>query len=288
MTGSKERVYITGVKGMLGKAVVPIFRDRFQIFPENLEEIDIRTPDPLIDDICRCDPDYVLHLAAMTDVDRCEIEPDEAYMTNALGTRHVALACQQTDAVMVYINTGSVYNGKKTSPYTEYDVPDPISVYGRSKYAGELIVRELLSRYFIFYTCWMFGGGPLDKKFVAKIIDLAGEESELRIVNDKFGSPTYTVDMARAIFEFLGSGLYGRYHCVNRGSVSRFEVAQAILEYAGLDRCSIKPVPSSEFDLPAPRPDNESMRNYNFELLGLDLMRDWREALEEYIRETFR
>jgi dTDP-4-dehydrorhamnose reductase len=146
----------------------------------------------------------------------------------------------------------------------------------------------LLSRYFVFYTCWMFGGGPLDKKFVAKIIDLADEKSELRIVDDKFGSPTYTVDMARAIFEFLDSGLYGRYHCVNRGSASRFEVAQAVLEYAGLDRCSIVPVPSAEFDLPAPRPDNESLRNYNFELLGLDLMRDWREALEEYVRETFR
>ena len=287
MAGSIERVYITGVKGMLGKAIVPIFRERFHIFPENLEEIDIRTPDRVIDDICRCDPDYVLHLAAMTDVDRCEIEPDEAYMINALGTRHVALACQRADAVMVYINTGSVYNGKKTSPYTEYDTPDPISVYGRSKYAGELIVQELLSRYFVFYTCWMFGGGPLDKKFVAKIIDIAGEKNELRIVDDKFGSPTYTVDFARAVFEFLDRGLYGKYHCVNRGSASRFEVAQAILEYAGFDRCSIVPVPSTEFDLPAPRPDNESLRNYNFELLGLDIMRGWREALEEYVKGTF-
>jgi dTDP-4-dehydrorhamnose reductase len=180
-----------------------------------------------------------------------------------------------------------VYNGEKIEPYTEYDDPDPISVYGRSKYAGELMVRELLSRYFIFYTCWMFGGGPLDKKFVAKIVDLARNKSELRVVDDKFGSPTYTVDMARAIFEFIGSGQYGRYHCVNRGSVSRFEVARAILESAGLDRCTIVPVSSAEFDLPAPRPDNESLRNYNFELLGLDLMRDWREALDEYITDTF-
>jgi dTDP-4-dehydrorhamnose reductase len=282
-----KRVYITGVKGMLGQAVVPVFRERYGIFPEDLEETDIRTPDSIMEDICACNPDYVLHLAAMTDVDRCEIEPDEAYKVNALGTRHVALACKRADAVMIYINTGSVYNGRKTSPYIEYDSPDPISVYGRSKYAGELIVRELLSRYYVFYTCWMFGGGPEDKKFVAKIIDLAGSRSELRVVDDKFGSPTYTVDMARAIYTFIDSGLFGKYHCVNRGGVSRYEVARAILDDAGFEGCSIVPVPSSEFDLPAPRPDNESMRNYNFELLGLDLMRDWREALREYVRETF-
>ncbi len=282
-----ERIYITGAQGMLGKAVSNIFRERYELFPVDLVEVDIRRPDLIREDILRYDPDLVLHLAAMTDVDRCEEEPDEAYGVNALGTRNVALACQLTDAVMLYVNTGSIYDGSKETPYIEYDTPGPVNVYGRSKYAGELYVRELLSRYYIFYTCWMFGGGAEDKKFVAKIIDLAKNNRELRIVDDKRGSPTYTVDMASAMFQFVESGLYGRYHCVNSGSVSRFEVAKAIIEAAGLEGCSLLPVSSSEFDLPAPRPANESMRNYNFELLGFDMMRDWRSALFEYVSSTF-
>jgi dTDP-4-dehydrorhamnose reductase len=283
-----QRVYVTGTKGMLGKSIVPIFRERYEVYPTDLEEVDICRFDLIVDDICRCKPDLVIHLAAMTDVDRCEQEPDKAYLTNALGTRHVALACQRANAVMVYINTGSVYDGRKPTPYTEYDTPAPVNVYGRSKYAGELFVKDLLSRHYIFYTCWMFGGGPLDKKFVPKIIDLAKSQREVRVVNDKTGSPTYTVDMAKAIFRFIDSGLFGKYHCVNKGSATRFEVAEAILEAAGINDCTLVPVASATFDLPAPRPGNESMRNYNFELLGLDMMRDWRSALEDYIEATFR
>jgi dTDP-4-dehydrorhamnose reductase len=282
-----KRIYITGAQGMLGMAVSRLFSERYELLPADLEEVDIRQSDLIIEDICRHDPDMVLHLAAMTDVDRCEVEPDEAYRVNALGTRNVALACQRTNAVMLYVNTGSIYDGSKETPYIEYDAPGPVNVYGRSKYAGELYVRELLSRYYIFYTCWMFGGGPEDKKFVAKIIDLARNNRELRVVDDKRGSPTYTVDMASAMFRFVESGLYGRYHCVNAGSVNRFDVAAAVIEAAGIEGCSLLPVSSSEFDLPAPRPANESMRNYNFELLGLDMMRDWRSALFEYVSSTF-
>lgn len=282
-----KRIYITGAQGMLGKAVSRLFGERYDLFPVDLGEVDISSSDLIIDDICRHEPDLVMHLAAMTDVDGCEEEPDEAYRVNALGTRNVALACQRSGAIMAYVNTGSIYDGSKETPYIEYDTPGPVNVYGRSKYAGELYVRELLSRYYIFYTCWMFGGGPEDKKFVAKIIDLARSNRELRIVDDKKGSPTYTVDMATTMLSFIETGLYGRYHCVNRGSVNRFEVASAILEAAGIADCRLLPVSSSEFDLPAPRPSNESMRNYNLELLGMDMMRDWRSALREYVASTF-
>jgi len=142
-----KRIYITGARGMLGRAVSRLFGERYDLFPEDLEEVDVRRSDIIIEEICRYEPDMVLHLAAMTDVDRCELEPDEAYRVNALGTRNVALACQRSNAVMVYINTGSIYDGSKETPYTEYDAPGPVNVYGRSKYAGELYVRELLSRF---------------------------------------------------------------------------------------------------------------------------------------------
>ena len=279
-----DRIYVTGTKGMLGRALVPIFSKRYDIFPENLEERDIRNADLIIDEIRNCNPRFVLHLAAMTDVDGCEKNPDEAYSTNAIGTRNVALACQHCGAMIVYINTGSVYNGRKSTPYIEFDAPDPQSIYARSKYQGEIAVRELLSRFYIFYTEWLFGGGPADKKFVMKIIDLARKNSELKIVSDEFGSPTYTVDLANAIFDFIESGLYGKYHCVNVGCVSRIEETEEILRIAGIKDCRLIPVSSADFPRPAPRPPMEAMLNYKFNLLGLDPLRDWREALEEYIK----
>lgn len=281
-----DRVYVTGAKGMLGQALVPIFRERYEVFPTDLEECDVRDSKLVTDEICSCNPRFVLHLAAMTNVDACEKDPDEAYRTNTLGTRNVALACQHCDATMVYINTGSVYDGCKATPYIEFDTPNPQSVYARSKYRGERIVRDLLGKFFIFYAGWMFGGGPDDKKFVAKIMELARGRDELRVVDDKFGSPTYTGDLSRAVFEFIESGLYGKYHCVNEGLASRFEVAEEIIRIAGITDCRLTPVSSAEFPLPAPRPRMEAMRNYHFHLLGLRLLRQWREALGDYIRST--
>jgi dTDP-4-dehydrorhamnose reductase len=271
---------------MLGQALVPIFRERYEVFPTDLEECDVRNADLVEDEIRSCKPRFVLHLAAMTDVDACEKNPDEAYRTNTLGTRNVALACQRCDATMVYINTGSVYDGRKPTPYIEFDTPNPQSIYARSKHQGEIIVCTLLAKFFIFYAGWMFGGGPDDKKFVAKIMELARERNELSVVNDKFGSPTYTADLSRAVYDFIESGLYGKYHCVNVGCPSRFEVAGEIIRIAGITDCRLTPVSSAEFPLPAPRPRMEAMRNYHFELLGLHPLRDWREALEDYIRST--
>ncbi len=279
-----ENVYVTGVKGMLGRAILPIFGERYKVFPANLEEPDICDTELISREICDCDPRFVIHLAAMTDVDGCQTDPDQAYRINTLGTRNVALACQRCDAAMVYISTGMVYDGTKENPYTEYDRPAPVNIYGDSKYQGELIISDLLPKYFIFSSCWLFGGGMEDKKFVAKIFERAGKSSELKIVDDTFGSPTYTTDLARAILAFIETGLYGRYHCVNGGCVNRFEVAEEILRIAGFTGCELKRVSSADFPLTAPRPRMEALRNYNFELLGLDLMRDWRSALEEYIR----
>jgi dTDP-4-dehydrorhamnose reductase len=282
-----DRVYITGVKGNLGKAVVPVFRERYDIFPVDLSEPDIRDADTIIESIRRSRPRFVLHLAAMTDVDGCELNPDEAYRVNAVGTRNVALACQACDATMVYISTGMVYDGRKETPYTEFDCPSPINVYARSKYHGELAMRDLLSRYYVFYTCWLFGGGPDDKKFVAQIMARARSNTELRVVHDKFGSPTYAIDLAKAMFGFVESGLYGKYHCANVGCVSRFEMSQEILSAAGISTCRLIPASSEDFPLPAPRPRMEAMRNYQFDLLGLKPMRGWREALREYIETAF-
>jgi dTDP-4-dehydrorhamnose reductase len=272
---------------MLGRAVAPLLRGRYEVLPADLGEPDVCDADLIAREITSCRPRFVVHLAAMTDVDGCETNPVEARRVNALGTRNVALACRACDAALVYTSTGMTYDGSKGSAYVESDAPGPINAYGRSKYEGELAIRAILPRFYVFYTCWLFGGGPEDKKFVAKMIENARSARKLRAVDDKFGSPTYTVDLARAICAFIETGLYGKYHCVNEGVASRFEMARVILDAARIADCELVPVSSEAFPLPAPRPRMEGLGNHNLELLGLNLMRGWKESLTEYVEATF-
>jgi dTDP-4-dehydrorhamnose reductase len=282
-----KKAYVTGSQGMLGRALIPLFEKEYEVKGTDLPEHDITNADKISDSIASFSPDLVIHLASMTDVDGCQLDPSKAFEVNVTGTRNVAEACRRCDATMVYVSTGMIYNGRKGAPYIEYDHPDPINIYGETKYKGELAIMEILEKYYIFNSCWLFGGGAEDRKFVARIMELSRNEKELRIVDDKFGSPTYTVDLAGAILRVIGSGAtdvdFGRYHCVNRGCVNRFELAGEILTIADMNDCRLIPVPSDEFDLPAPRPAMEAMSNYSLDLLGLQPMRDWREALREYI-----
>jgi len=281
-------VLITGAKGMLGTDLCRIFRQKgHQVAATDIAEMDVRDAGQVQRTVDQIRPDWVIHLAALTDVDGCEKAPDDAYLTNALGTQHVALACQRSNATMVYLSTICVFDGHSCTPYTEFDNPNPQSCYSLSKHQGELMVERLLRRYFIVRAGWMFGGGRQDKKFVAKILELARQRSDLKIVDDKFGSPTYTCDLANGIERLLQTGLYGTYHMVNTGGCcSRYEFAQAILEFAAITSCSLHPVTSAEFPLPAPRPRMEAARNCQLELRGLDWMRPWRIALKEYVQSV--
>lgn len=228
-------------------------------------------------------PDAVLHLAAMTQVDECEKRPDEAYAVNAVGTRNVALLCRRHRLDLVYVSTGSVFAGTKPTPYHEFDDPGPESVYARSKWAGEIAVRELVPHHYVVRAGWMFGGGPEDKKFVAKMIDLARERDVLRAVDDKFGSPCWTRDIGRRCLELLQTGRYGTYHAANEGMCSRYEMARSIVEFAGITDCRVEPCSSAEFPLPAPRPRMEAMDGMHARLIGLPPQPHWRNALREYV-----
>lgn len=283
-----DRVYITGAKGMLGKAAVPIFSRRYEVFPRGPGEPDVTDEALIAREILGTRPRLVLHFAAMTDVDACELDPAAARRVNADGARNVAAACRAAGAAMVYIGTGMVYDGRKETAYVESDPVAPVNVYARTKLEGENAVRDLVAEHYLFYSCWLFGGGRDDKKFTAKIVERARRGGELPVVDDKFGSPTYTVDLAEAIFSFVESGLYGKYHCVNEGCVSRFDMAEEIVRAAGITGCRLVPASSDTFPLPAPRGRMEALRNRQFELLGRRPMRGWREALAEYVGTTFR
>jgi dTDP-4-dehydrorhamnose reductase len=277
------KVLVTGAKGMLGSDLCPIFAQHHHVLATDLEEIDVRHPTAVMKAFKEFRPELVLHLAALTNVDGCQQNKDEAFLTNAVGTKNVSLACAQVGAAIVYISTGSVFDGTGSEPYSEFDTPNPQSEYSKAKYQGELMVKELVRKHYIVRAGWMFGGGDRDKKFVGKIIALANRGQKLQVVDDKFGSPTYTRDMARGILRLVETGWYGTYHMANTGCCSRFEYACKVVELAGIDSCPMEPVSSDAFPLPAPRPRMEAIRNHLLQLLGLDWMRPWEEALEDYI-----
>ena len=283
------RILVTGAAGMLGSDLCPVFFQEHEVTETDIDQMDVRDPAQVLRWSTEIKPDLIVHLAAATDVDECERNPDLAYSTNAIGTRNVALACQQAGAILVYISTLSVFDGAKCEPYTEFDTPNPQSHYSRAKFAGERLVRNLLSKYYIVRAGWMFGGYTKDKKFVAKIISLAKQKPSLNIVNDKFGSPTYTADLVRGLLKLIETGLYGTYHMVGVGGYcSRLELAQAILDYAKVRSCQLQPVSSAAFPLAAPRPRMEAGINYHLELMGKDWVRPWREALKEYVQRLER
>jgi dTDP-4-dehydrorhamnose reductase len=271
---------------MLGSDFCPLFSQKHEVVATDINELDVRDPAAVLKWSKDVKPDVIAHLAAATEVDECERNPDLAYATNAIGTRNIALACQQIGATLVYISTHSIFDGTKCEPYTEFDTPNPLSHYSRAKYAGEEYVRSMLNRYYIVRAGWMFGGRTEDKKFVAKIIAAARSKPFLTIVDDKFGSPTYTADMSRGILNLIERGWYGTYHMVNTGGYcNRLEYAQAILDYAGVRSCELRPVSSAAFPLAAPRPRMEAGRNYNLDLMGSNWMRPWRTALQEYVQQ---
>jgi len=279
---------VTGAAGMVGAYVPIVFSDWNLTLTDvagGYVPLDIRDPEAVPAIIADVRPDFVLHLAAATDVDRCERDPDWAFHINALGTQNIALACQANSIPLVYISTAAVFSGDKLEPYNEFDFPKPSNVYGHSKYGGEQIVSSLLQKYYIVRCGWMIGGGAQrDKKFVGKIVRLIHEgKKQLSVVDDKIGSPTYAKDLLEGIQALIQTNYYGLYHIVNRGSVSRYQIALLVREALRATDVAIEPVSSASFPLPAPRGRSEALRNLKMELLSLNRMRNWDDAVKDYV-----
>jgi dTDP-4-dehydrorhamnose reductase len=294
-----HRVLITGAGGMLGSAIYPYFSSRFgavQATDKDLGDpwisrLDVRDTPALQQTFADFRPTIVLHLAACTDLEFCEANPDVARDTNATATGTVADACEQSGATLVYISTAGVFDGTKQGPYTEDDAPRPIMVYGQTKRDGEILAAARCRRHFIVRAGWMIGGGAMkDHKFVQAILGqiLAGAKV-IHAVNDRFGTPTYAHDFALNLLELLASERHGTYHMVCEGSGSRHDVARHILDICGRDDIELKAVDSSFFghNYYAPRPVSEMMLNTRLAALGLNHMRPWQDALRDYISREF-
>lgn len=295
------RILITGAAGMLGSGVVPtLWRAGHEVLPTDLPRVTpgwgAAGPEPIALDVRSVDqvnlavsayaPDLVMHLAAVTGLEDCERDPDHAFAVNALGTKHVALACARAKVPMVYISTAGVFDGTKDDPYIEFDTPNPINVYGRSKHEGERYVQWFLDRCYIVRAGWMVGGGAKDHKFVAKMLaQIKAGATELHVVGDKLGTPTYVPDFARTLLALIESRSYGLYHMACGGSGSRLDVCARILEVLGRRDIDLIEVDSSYFaeEFFAVRPRSEIMRNMLLDLQGMNTMRPWEEAIEDYL-----
>jgi len=293
-----KKIYIAGCGGMLGEAFYKQFSSDYELKCTDkdvneswLSFLDFRDIDAYRADVIEFEPDYIFHLGAYTDLEYCENHPDDTYVTNTLAVENAVFIANELNIPLLYISTAGIFDGAKAM-YDDWDVPNPLGVYARSKFMGERFVIENAVRYLVCRAGWMMGSGPIkDKKFIQKLMrQLKEGRKEINIVNDREGTPTYTHDFARNVKLLLERELWGLYNVVCGGQTSRLEVAKHLLEIIGLsDVVRLSPVSSSYFgnEYFAPRPACERLVNTKLNLRGLNLMRDWRVALAEYLADYY-
>ena len=274
------RIYITGSKGQLGRALMRRL-DQHDLLGVDLPEIDLTDHSAARSSLAAFKPDLIIHAAAMTDVDGAARNPDLAYRVNALGTRNVAVAGEASGATLLAISTNEVFDGAKREPYLEFDPTNPINPYAKSKLAAEQFVRDLTTRFYIVRIAWLYGLGG--NNFVKKILQRADADGKLRVVTDEVSSPTYTEDLITAIEQLMTTGAYGIYHFANEGACSRFEFAQKILELSGRAHIPIEPIGLADFARPSTPPPYAPLRNFCGAQIGITL-RPWAEALADYLQ----
>lgn len=289
------RVYIAGCGGMLGEAVHELFSKQCRVMATDIDVNeswlsygDVRDFSEMSRQVREFQPQLVINLAALTDLEYCERNTDNAWLTNALGAENLGLIANQLDVPYVYISTAGLFGGEKDT-YTDFDQPNPLCYYAKSKAYGERWVCNTVPKHFVFRAGWMMGGGPpKDKKFVNKLFrQIQAGAKELFVVRDKLGTPTYTVDFAEGIRRVVESDLFGLYNQVCGGSGSRFDVAEAMLQELGLSETIQLTEVSSEYfaeEYFAPRPASEKLVNVKLEARGLNVMREWRVCLSEYMK----
>lgn len=294
-----KRIYIAGCGGMLGEAFYYQFRDYYNLKCTDkdpneswLSLLDFRNFDAYKKDVFDFCPDYLFHLGAYTDLEFCELNPDETYTTNTLAVENAVYIANALNIPILYISTAGIFDGKKQF-YDDWDQPNPLGVYARSKYMGERFVIENAKRSLICRAGWMMGAGPRkDKKFIQKLMMQIKEgRNELFIVDDKDGTPTYTHDFARNVKLLIEKEYWGLYNMVCGGLTSRFDVATKLIEILNMEeKIKIKKVSSDFFskDYFAERPPCERLINKKLDLRDLNIMRDWPIALKEYIDSYYK
>lgn len=267
------RVLITGANGQLGRALQQTSPVEYLALSRT--ELDVTEFDAVWSRASDYQPDLIIHSGALTDVDGCERDPDAAFKSNGLGTQNVASVAAEIGSRLVYISTNFVFDGTKDRPYHEFDCPNPISVYGASKLAGEIAVRTTCPRHYIVRTSMVFDGSG--RNFVNTMLRLAGQRDALRVVSDQYGNPTYAGDLAKAIWKLIERPAFGTYHLTNTGTASWHDWAVEIFKQTG-KQIRVEPIAAADYQRPATPPRNGVLANLSARSLGITLPH-WQDAL---------
>lgn len=280
------KILITGSKGTFGTDFLAILSSHHEVFGCDLHNCDILDENQVEGVISSFHPNVIVHAAAYTNVDQAETDRETALQVNETGTRHIANAAKRHHARLVHISTDYVFDGTKTTPYTEEDPPCPLGVYGETKFRAEQQVQHILESqdFLILRTAWLYG--KHGKNFVSTILRLAQQHKTLRIVKDQTGSPTYTRDLARAIFPLLEKKAFGIVHLTNSGQCTWYEFTKTILDFAGITGVAVQPITAKELGRPAPRPNFSVLDTSKFITLTGQTIRHWKDGLREYLEEV--
>jgi dTDP-4-dehydrorhamnose reductase len=292
-----SRFFVAGGGGMLGEGINRVLATRHEVMSTDinltspwLSKLDFRDFDEYRRQVLDFCPDWIFHVGAHTSLEYCEEHEEDAYRTNTIAVEYATRIANEAGIPIFYVSTAGIFDGKKAE-YDDWDSPNPLGVYARSKYFGERFVVENAERYIVCRAGWMMGGGrPKDKKFINKLMmQLDGGARELFVVNDKDGTPTYTHDFVRTVEVLVGKSAFGLYNCVCTGLTSRFEVAQHLVALLRRKDVQISPVASDYFSKEyfAARPPSERLVSKRLKILGIGTMRDWRTALKDYLHEYY-
>ncbi len=274
------RVLITGGMGQLGIDLTKQLSLNHQVYSVGKKEVDVANLDNVINVVRRINPDLIINSAAYTIVDECEINIDLAYRINTVGAKNMAIASLEVNSKLLHISTDFVFDGNSTNPYIEFDSPNPLSIYGKSKLAGEVCIKDICQKHYVLRTSWLYGKSG--NNFVKTMLKLAEERKCIRVVDDQVGTPTYTLDLVEIVKALIKTEAYGTYHASNDGQCSWNEFAKTIFNLSGNKEIEVLSITSEELNRPAQRPKYSVMRNYMLELQLEYYVRNWQDALREY------
>lgn len=283
------KIVIIGANGQLGSDLVGALKDG-EVIPLTHDDVEISDFDSVSKMFERYKPEVVVNTAAFHNVPECEKNDLKAFMVNGIGPKYLAQNCVTYNSVLLHISTDYVFDGKKNTPYSENDIPNPLSVYGITKLIGEYYIKATMERYFIVRTCGLYGIYRCRAKggnFIDTMLKLSKEQKEIKVVGDEILTPTYTLDLANQINELIKTDLYGLYHITNEGSCSWYEFAKAIFEFLNI-KVELKEIKQSEFPSTVKRPRYSVLENGRLKSLGINKMRHWKDALQSYLTERKR
>lgn len=274
------KIFITGADGQLAKSIAEVYAKE-DIFLATRDLLDVTDGKKVSDMLSEHSPDIIFHFASLTRGDECARDPDGAYLVNVGGTKNVVAACRRVGATLCFVSTNEVFDGKKETAYVESDMPNPITVAGKTKHEAEQIISKGLEKHFIVRTSWLYN--EWSHNFLHAILEKAKKEEEVSLVDDEVSSPTYSFDLAQAIKILVTTKQYGLYHLVNEGEASRLQFAKKMFDVRGLDP-KIIPVGLNEFKRLSAPPLYSPLKNMKASALGITLPK-WENALERFLTD---